>query len=94
MLSKIESILSVGNKKDGENKTPSSYYNNNSNSTPIKTNEEFYEDDNVFSTPILKEPLIKERPEPVKVDDIQLEKRSEDKIDLNRMASLLNGFNK
>lgn len=95
MLSKIESILSVGDKKENQNKT--SYYNSGTNTTPtIKIDDNYnenYEDD-VFSTPILKEPLIKERPEPVKVDDIQLEKRSDDKIDLNRMASLLNGFNK
>lgn len=91
MLSKIESILNVGDKPEPEAiATPQQNFNSFENTT---TSIEI-EEDEIFTTPVLKEPLVKERPEPVKVDDIQLEKRSDDKIDLNRMASLLNGFNK
>ena len=94
MLNKIESILSVGNKKEPENSNSHSYYSNSLNKANEVFEDEKEDENDVFATPILKEPLIKERPDPVKVDDIQLEKRSDDKIDLNRMASLLNGFNK
>ena len=62
---------------------------NNYNDTKIEDDEEF------FTTPtVSSDTITKPKPEAVKVDDIQLEKKSDEKIDLNRMASLLNGFNK
>ncbi len=87
MLHKIENILKVGDrKKDNEN-------NNNSNNTYEKSLS--IDDEEFSSTPtISSDAFSRQKAESVSVDDIQLEKKSDDKIDLNRMASLLNGFNK
>ncbi len=89
MLNKIETILNVGDKKE----TSSS----NNIKTPIQSNEptlNIEEEEEFLTTPVVSsETFLKPKAEAVKVDDIQLEKKSDEKIDLNRMASLLNGFN-
>ncbi|MGB7403299.1 MAG: hypothetical protein WA916_12025, partial [Arcobacter sp.] len=87
MLHKIENILKVGDrKKDNHSGNSNNTY---SNSLSKDEEEEF------SSTPtISSDRFDKQKAEAVSVDDIQLEKKSDDKIDLNRMASLLNGFNK
>ena len=91
MLSKIENILKVGDKKKDYNEEPSTTINSTSSiRTPVINDDEEF-----LTTPVISsEAFLKPKAEAVKVDDIQLEKKSEEKIDLNRMASLLNGFNK
>ncbi|PLY11392.1 MAG: hypothetical protein C0626_02140 [Arcobacter sp.] len=89
MLSKIETILNVGDRKKetNQNEVAESSYSKET-SLNIEEEEEF------LTTPVVSsDTFAKPKAEAVKVDDIQLEKKSDEKIDLNRMASLLNGFN-
>lgn len=108
MLSKIETILK---KKQDDNDEDKKDFNtaspSNQSSTPnVATDSSKYaslrigedskiDDDEFETTPIMKEPLKRDRPESVSVNDLQLDSvKKDDKIDLSRMASLLNGFNK
>ncbi|WP_428022932.1 hypothetical protein [Arcobacter sp.] len=94
MLSKIETILKVGDKKKdttNESNTTQPFNQTRESQTTNNIDEEEF-----LTTPIVSsDAFLKPKAEAVKVDDIQLDKKSSDeKIDLNRMASLLNGFNK
>ena len=91
MLGKIESILT----KKSSNTTPSSVTSSTSTANTIvspETEKEKIEEkkDDIFSTPVnsnvnsLYDNTKKEEPK---------EESNSNKIDLNRMASLLNGFN-
>jgi FtsZ-binding cell division protein ZapB len=83
MLGKIESIL---NKKSSNTSTTSS---NHTSSTPVETPKEKVEEkkDDIFSNP--SNPASN-----TLLDNVKKEEESNsNKIDLNRMASLLNGFN-
>lgn len=89
MLSKIETILNVGDRKKESNQSDTKELTQTSSGNSLNIEEEEF-----LTTPVVSsETFAKPKAEAVKVDDIQLEKRSDEKIDLNRMASLLNGFN-
>lgn len=86
MLSKIESLLGGETAKQGEDENLSEEILEAQLDEVISDAGSLYENRNISSN----EENIKENN---KSDDIEIE-QSNNKIDLNRMASLLNGFNK
>lgn len=93
MLGKIESLL---NSTDEEEKKPNN--NNTSNNNVQNNNNHQKKDEQLFEEKDIEKEV--ESTEPSSFDNLSVkveEKKEEDsnsnKIDLNRMASLLNGFN-
>ncbi|WP_419764800.1 MAG: hypothetical protein ACNI28_00155 [Arcobacter sp.] len=94
MLSKIETILNVGDKSKETSQSDVEEAKSTLSETSRETSINIEEEEEFLTTPVVSsETFAKPKAEAVKVDDIQLEKKSDEKIDLNRMASLLNGFN-